>query len=401
MHFTEISDQILDILAGGTLQDIAELVYKTYSIPLRILDTKYKVLASMPQEKIEDAYFDSQLSLDMLPNTTVISIFDNHYPEAMLNGVSYIDWGDIRYPRAAATVQHKKQVYAHFSLIHTDRTISKEDMMALGEYLMRIFRIYFSNHSYEAFENEATKSAILSYLFSGNTIHEQVLRDWERAIDKPLVGGFQIITLGPLVYSSPVNHIVSEFDSIYSNNVSGVYDGYQFTLLYNLKGRKNSNLVLSNLKDFLDSYHMSCGASQIYNDINDTVSYLFQCRKAFEIGNLKKDRRSILKYDELQKDILLSYVMGNVDYVNLVHPLFKALKQEDQVNKTQYYQTLVTYIRNLTDRAVTCKNLYIHRNTLLYRLNHIEDIYSCDLHDVELIDNLFLSLMLMDLHDEL
>jgi purine catabolism regulator len=53
------------------------------------------------------------------------------------------------------------------------------------------------------------------------------------------------------------------------------------------------------------------------------------------------------------------------------------LREHDRVNKTQYALTLKTYLESL-HKARTAQELFIHRQTLAYRLNRIREITGRD-----------------------
>ena len=80
-----------------------------------------------------------------------------------------------------------------------------------------------------------------------------------------------------------------------------------------------------------------------------------------------------------------------VDEKNYSHQLFSQLMDEDGKNGTQYYQILRVYLDCAMDSAKAAKALFIHRNTLLYRINHIEDVFAHPLNDPRVFRDLMLS----------
>lgn len=70
----------------------------------------------------------------------------------------------------------------------------------------------------------------------------------------------------------------------------------------------------------------------------------------------------------------------------------------DQQTDSHLIQTLSSYLNNQHNLAVTSRELFIHRNTLLYRLEKIESLLACRLTDANTV--LGLSLALKFLHDD-
>ncbi|MDN6733754.1 MAG: helix-turn-helix domain-containing protein, partial [Tetragenococcus koreensis] len=62
----------------------------------------------------------------------------------------------------------------------------------------------------------------------------------------------------------------------------------------------------------------------------------------------------------------------------------------DQKNHLNLLQTLASYLANQQNIAATARKLYIHRNTLIYRIERIEDILAIDITE----PNIALSLQL-------
>jgi sugar diacid utilization regulator len=82
-----------------------------------------------------------------------------------------------------------------------------------------------------------------------------------------------------------------------------------------------------------------------------------------------------------------------------VHPGLQILRGHDAKNGTTYTETLRTYILSMCDSMKTIQTLYIHRNTLKYRLRIIEQITGLDLHDRDTLTVLFLNFNILDQGD--
>lgn len=76
-----------------------------------------------------------------------------------------------------------------------------------------------------------------------------------------------------------------------------------------------------------------------------------------------------------------------------LEPLFRA----DQHNKSALIETLRSYLLNNCNLVKTAQALYIHRNTLLYRLEQIRELLCVDLGDPFVRNELFNSLLAADL----
>ena len=78
------------------------------------------------------------------------------------------------------------------------------------------------------------------------------------------------------------------------------------------------------------------------------------------------------------------------------HPLLPELIQHDRDNNSDYYQTLVAYLRSSCNITEAAKTLQIHRNSLLYRINKIETILGSNLDDSTLKEQLLFSIQCLE-----
>ena len=89
-------------------------------------------------------------------------------------------------------------------------------------------------------------------------------------------------------------------------------------------------------------------------------------------------------------DSIHSFMASKIPGV-LKHPGLALLKQYDEDNHTDLYQTLYDYLRNNCNMAETARQLHLHRNSLLYRLNQIRELGGIRLDDAGTREHLLLS----------
>ena len=99
----------------------------------------------------------------------------------------------------------------------------------------------------------------------------------------------------------------------------------------------------------------------------------------------KKSDTAVNSYHYNDLGLLCLLVSSNsrdelMDYCNSV---LGALIQSDKNNKTEYIITAKTYLENNNNLVSTANQLFVHRNTLINRINHIEDLIGRSLKDAE------------------
>lgn len=62
-----------------------------------------------------------------------------------------------------------------------------------------------------------------------------------------------------------------------------------------------------------------------------------------------------------------------------IHPVLHQIIRYDQQKNSSFYNILRTYLRCERNRVLTAKELFVHKNTLVYRLRKIIDLFALDL----------------------
>ena len=81
----------------------------------------------------------------------------------------------------------------------------------------------------------------------------------------------------------------------------------------------------------------------------------------------------------------------------LCHEKLLALNRYDAKHETDHVKTLRTYLDSHMNVVHSANKLFIHRSTLIYRLNKIKEILDSSLDDPDELLYLSLSLRLMDI----
>lgn len=150
MDRAKIYDVLLDKLFANSLEEIVAAAAELLNQHIVVLDTSYKVLASWPHELIGDLYWDAQQKFGYVPEENIRMIFENKYPNATFEGISYVDWGNVNVPRCVATLQYRGKAMGHVSIYHTGQNLSVEEVReacACVEQVLKVVLYKQQSHS--------------------------------------------------------------------------------------------------------------------------------------------------------------------------------------------------------------------------------------------------------------
>ena len=91
---------------------------------------------------------------------------------------------------------------------------------------------------------------------------------------------------------------------------------------------------------------------------------------------------------------LVAAIVDNVDVKGMLHPSLETLLAYDEKNKSNMFHTLDVYLENDCNAQLCGRLLFLHRNSLVYRIKRIQKIAGIDLSDPEERSYLRLSLLL-------
>lgn len=104
--------------------------------------------------------------------------------------------------------------------------------------------------------------------------------------------------------------------------------------------------------------------------------------RAIQLAGDLSDRPGCRRIAEFFEQVFFKTLSQEVALSEFIHPMLWELKRYDEENNTDLLNTLCVFLGQNCDLNEAAGLLYIHRNTLLYRLRRIEKILHTDLKDL-------------------
>lgn|GEM_PF-2754155 len=137
---------------------------------------------------------------------------------------------------------------------------------------------------------------------------------------------------------------------------------------------------------------LKVGISNNFDDISFVRRAYEQCIFALNFSS----PNNLSFYSAFYFDHLVNTISNsNFNYIldkNHLHPCISLLIDYDEKNKTELFVTLKSYLENNSNIKETSSALFLHRNSVKYRLDKIIDLCKVDLEDAETIFWLQLSI---------
>lgn len=202
------------------------------------------------------------------------------------------------------------------------------------------------------------------------------------------------------IYSTPLITYLTNILHDYAQSVIPIsYNGYLIMVLGSNKlfGQKGDT---SQFKETLDKYNLYGCISAVFSDIAYLKHYYQQVVDCFTTSRLMCVKNNLVNFYDYSFNTLL-YIAGN--HINLkeyIHPFVTILQQHDLDNGTDYLETLRQYVFKTGNLNSAAQELHIHRNTLAYRLEKIQDLLNIECIDQKLISILYMSFSIFDMYNQ-
>ena len=152
----------------------------------------------------------------------------------------------------------------------------------------------------------------------------------------------------------------------------------------------NESALMNRARDLLYGDEYFYGVSLPFSSVETMPIALSQAMLAIKIG--KKISGTVNKCADYAYAYLLNRLAeDNGLAAGLLHPALTSLKKYDEKHRTSLYGTLYEYLRLDRNVVATAKHLFIHRNSMIYRLQRLENLLNLNLDDINVRMYLMLS----------
>lgn len=138
---------------------------------------------------------------------------------------------------------------------------------------------------------------------------------------------------------------------------------------------------------------ISAGVGNPYSEFTEMKKSFKEAEQALQISKLTGADNNICFYNELGIYSLLLNIRDTQVLEKYYHTVLDPIVKYDSMNSSELLATLEMLIRENGNITTTAEKLFIHRNTLKYRIQKIEEITEYDLRNLKDLTELGLGLM--------
>ncbi len=160
---------------------------------------------------------------------------------------------------------------------------------------------------------------------------------------------------------------------------------------------ENLKKIRTRLDTQQDDYNVFLSFSSV---IDDVMNILNGFNEAYFTGNLLHRKllpEMVKNFSDIGSYQMMFYIDDKKKLIILRDYYLKELHEVDQEGSSKLLETLREYLIQNGNTLQTAKNLFIHRNTLQYRMDRIKSIINIDVNDFNTRRDLINAFMILDM----
>jgi len=377
---------------GDTVSDRVNLAYRVFFEALKqdnlhelvraagdflgygivLTDENYYLISQYPNKTIGEYVWDTLYKHKVLSYDIIRS-----FQEMYLNNKKktynpfYADWGLIGdFPRIFAEIYTEEKILGHIGIFLLGNELQEDDL-EITQIFVDALRIKMSSTS----GHMPSPSSYLSDLLRADS--NTHLKEWAVQFLSRLIEGDYVIMVTPVgdgaAQKAFAEYSVSQVSRVYRNAVSTMYEGSIVTVFGEMGDSFKQDKEFAFLNQaavFLTKLHAVSGISESFTDL---IQAPYQYQQALLTSLLSRKR--IAFYREYAPSQVFLYIARNTDARAFIHPVLFQLSEYDRKNKTHFFETLRAYCFSMHNMEAASKMLFVHRNTVVYRLNRIGELF--------------------------
>ncbi len=156
---------------------------------------------------------------------------------------------------------------------------------------------------------------------------------------------------------------------------------------------KKENICIY-LNELVENGGCSCGISELFEKREQIPNKCKIVERIIRIGRKADPEGHTYTEYRYYMELVCSYAYEAIGESSCFHKELELLEREDQEKGTDFYRSLKEYLLAENNVNLAAKNLFIHRNTMVYRLAKIQRLLDLDINNCEIARRLMLSILL-------
>ena len=392
-------------LSQEELQDIVEVAAQTINNPIIILDNSYKVIASSATCTSDDFQWNDIISRGYCSYEfiTIFSNIEEIKNETKLNQPFFSGCLASPLRRCASRLNVGRNHVGYLLSIEANGRISERNLIFLQVLSKLLAKMIDAGNRAVGGKLYSDYGSVLLDCLNGNFSNRKMLMDCMKNTGFKLNSQYYILVIDIGLYNNTydirVDHLREHINQVFKDAISVSYMNDAVILFESRMTEKEMLEYLSQYRDYYAKNKLRIGFSDSFTDLFLSSWYCDQTKRILKLLAKLNPSESIVSYEDYKLyDLMLSGLRKHKADVNeYISRECSRIIEYDQQNDTRYFETLYYYIQFNRNLKSTADKLFIHKNTVSYRISRARELFNIDLEDAEVRLKFSYSYMLQEL----
>lgn len=387
------------------LQHLTDEAYIILQNPIIIVDASYKILSMYQGSIKERPDIDLQKKLGYMSDSNIESMKkDRIYEKARENKYPYYQKSenDGKGWITALVYIHDIEV-AQIGVMDYNHPFEEFDF-EIVHFLCTMISLEMQKSDFYKFNEGLMHTFFLSDLLDNNVQDIETVANRINSLNWSLTPHMLVATLSDRsleFFDRKAKLITKQIHNLFPKCRWVIYDGRIVVLFCLDNATDQYETTKESLKEYLSINNLSAGLSNCFSNLLDIRKYYLQSIKAAEIGKSLRKDECLFSYDEYVYYHIGELLSLHGKLSDFYHPIIFEIREYDNKNNTNLLETLAQYLLHVDSPNVAAANLFIHRNTLFYRINKIKELFNLNLNNGNERLRIQLTLKFMELEQRL
>lgn len=404
-ELAQSSKKLLDSLINGSnLQQIIETGFEILGNPIIILDNAYELVACTKNIETDDPLWHITLEKGKNPDDFINAIKSERIIERVYNSDFPIiaEAPFMKYRSIMAKVIVDKKVAAHIGVPEYIVPLKETDI-ELVSLLCNVLSAEIQRNRLFLNARRVMYEYFITDLLDGKMLNRQLIEEKMKQIDLKLNGRLFLLTVSieeHEIQNTTISYAKDHLEAMIPGSKAVIHHNHIVLVINRPSDKPIPPKNLSELIEHLRRNKMYGGISRCFSDISDMQKYYRQSMRAIELGIRKNSGDVLFHYEDYAVYHFMDMRSNEEDLKDFCHPALFALMEYDRKNGTRFTHSLYVYLENARNNVVSARLLHIHRNSMNYRIEKIQEIMNADFNNKDLLFHLHLSFKILGFSED-
>jgi len=388
------------IIRGKEIREVIETGYEILNNPIMLMDTSYKVLSYKTDTTVNDEVWDDLVTRGYSSYKYVTKfkyeriiekVLQNEYPVILDTGVAE------KIRRIIGKIQVNDKCMGYLAVLEYTQPFQGHDVK-IAKLICEVISSIMKEDKWQKNSIGLMWENLIQDLLEGRVTEEAELSDRLKSCEWAPENNLCMVSVDMSRFNDPsfidyfrvqIHRLAPQCRSIYYN------DAVSIIIEAEKKDAHDNNI--NNLISFLKENGLHAGCSEAFSDLFDIGRYYNQSRKALFFGELMDPKNRMAEYKNYVLNDFIYETSRSLDMKSFCHAGVLNLYEFDKNNGTEYYRTLYEYLKKDKNVIATAEALFIHRNTVNYRLEKIKELLGIRLRETEETIHILMTYKMMEI----